>query len=97
MTSDSIWSLLTAVMLPLSGGAFMLLWSRLERYQRTHEDTINNLWSAINHQREEVKNHRVDCERRFVKIEDHRLWEDRLDLRLGRIEDKLDGLRACEM
>ena len=38
--------------------------------------------------------HQVDFERRFVKTDDLRSLEERLDNRLGRIEDKIDSIVA---
>jgi hypothetical protein len=92
--SISVWSVLTVVMLPLLGGAFFLLWTRLDKHQDTDAIHHDNVWEAIHELRNGLQHHQVDCERRFVKTDDLRSLEERLDGRLGRIEGKLDAIAA---
>lgn len=88
----SLWSVVTAVMLPLFGAAFFLLWNRLDKHQEAVSMDQDNVWDAVRELRAGFQTHQVECERRFVKADDLRSLEERLDNRLSRIEDKLDCL-----
>jgi len=90
--SISLWSVLTAVMLPTLGGAFLLMWSRLDKHQEADATHHDDMWEAIGELRTGLQHHQVDSERRFVKTDDLRSLEERLDGRLGRIEGKLDAI-----
>jgi len=92
--SISIWSVISVVLLPLLGGGFFLLWSRQDKHQETDATHHDNVWEAIHELRNKIQGLQVDCERRFVKTDDLRSLEERLDGRLGRIEDKLDAIAA---
>jgi len=87
----SLWSVLTAIMFPLFGGGFVLLWGRLEKHQDVDSSHHDSMWDALNKLRTDLEHHRVDSERRFVKTDDLRSLEERLDSRLSRIEDKIDA------
>ncbi|HVI52905.1 MAG TPA: hypothetical protein VM661_16980 [Candidatus Sulfotelmatobacter sp.] len=90
--SISVWSVLTVVMLPLLGGGFFLLWTRLDKHQDGEATHHDNVWDAIHELRTWLQRHQVECERRFVKTDDLRSLEERLDGRLSRIEGKLDAI-----
>jgi len=91
--SISVWSVITVVMLPLLGGAFLLLWSRMDKHQDADKSHHDDMWKSIHEIQNKLEHHRVDSERRFVEDNDLRKLEERLDGRLERIEDKLDALR----
>lgn len=90
----SLWSVLTVVMFPLLGSGFFLLWTRLDKHQDLDATHHDNVWEAIHELRTGLQHHQVDSERRFVKTDDLRSLEERLDGRLGRIEGKLDAIAA---
>jgi len=90
MISSELFQLLPAVVIPLFGGVFMLVWSSIARLRADTAAGERDLWSAVNKQRDQLSAFMTDAERRFVKDSELRALESRLDDRLDRIEVKLD-------
>ena len=96
--SVSVWTVLTVVLMPLLGGAFMLLWHSLNNHTKQDADHHDQMWSAINRQRDDLAAHKVDSATNFSRKQEVRAeiaaLEERIVVRLDRMEQKLDRAQA---
>ena len=88
----SLWSVITAILLPVLSGAFSLLWISLNKHKDDDAKAHDQMWMVINGLRADLQKYQVECERNFVRTNHLSALEERIDGRLGRIEDKIDNI-----
>lgn len=80
------WQVVQAVVVPLAGGAWWLLWQRIAEIKAGSA----LVWAAINDDRAKSHAWQLAAEGRFAKNDDLRRLEERIEARFDRLEEKLD-------
>jgi hypothetical protein len=78
------WEILTGIFMPIAAGAFGLVWKRQEKVVDTNEAHHDELWEAINEQRNGLAAHREATAKDYITKVDFNRLEAKID-RLGDI------------
>jgi hypothetical protein len=92
-----LWQLITLLLMPLTLGAFGLIWRQLREIERRGDEVSNQVWSQINDLKKALAQHQVDSERRYVS--DTRISELKSEIfgRFDRLESKVDKVLAADV
>jgi len=97
----TLQEVVTGILVPVVAGGFWLLWHRahecmaaVDRLAAKDKASRDEIWNALNAERGNLQSHRVECERRFARVEELQRLEERIEDRFDRLEEKLDRALA---
>lgn len=93
----TLWQVTTAVLLPVVVAGFWLVWGRIDKTAAVDKADRDDLWSAVNVQREAHAAYRVECERRFARGEDLKMLEEKIENRFDKLDEKLDRVLHAQV